>query len=172
MEVLGKLRDHVRQRYGEWFPSVAPIPAPALAQTGQVPSRPDLALLIGGYQSDNDGRPGEPQIYQINSATDFSPMLHDYGFAVAGVAQYALYLLNRLYEPDRTVDELLPLAVYAVTETASQDGKVGGPVNVVTIRAVNGCEALSDEQVARVTEENRERAASLRSSFYNADGAP
>ncbi len=31
------------------------------------------------------------------SQLEFAPMLHDYGFALQGVAQYALYLLNRLY---------------------------------------------------------------------------
>lgn len=169
-EVLDKLRNHVRQRYSEWFPSVAAIPAPALAASGQVPTRPDLAFLVGGYQSDHDGLSGDPQIFQLNSGSDFSPMLHNYGFAVAGVPQYALYLLNRLYEADRTVGELLPLAVYAITETASQDGKVGGPVNVVTIRADNGCEALNEGQVDAVMQENQERAAALRSSFYNAEG--
>jgi hypothetical protein len=44
------------------------------------------------------------------SPQDFSPMLHDYGFAVQGVAQYGLYLLNRLFQPDRTTDELIALA--------------------------------------------------------------
>ena len=44
-------------------------------------------------------------------------MLHEYGFAVQGVAQYALYLLNRLYEPDRTAEELTPLAVLELTDS-------------------------------------------------------
>ena len=46
----------------------------------------------------------------------------DYGFAVEGIAQYALYLLNRLYRPDRSVQEFTALAVYTITETASHDG--------------------------------------------------
>jgi 20S proteasome alpha/beta subunit len=93
-------------------------------------------------------------------------MLHDYGFAVAGVPQYALYLLNRLYEPDRGVDELTALAVYVITETASQDGKVGGPIKVVTFRADTGCEALDEHAVLAVLDENRMRSQALRDSFY------
>ena len=42
-EVLDKLRNHVRQCYGEWFPSVAAIPA--RAASGQAPTRPDLVTL-------------------------------------------------------------------------------------------------------------------------------
>jgi 20S proteasome alpha/beta subunit len=166
---LQVLRDHVRRRYGEWFPSVAAVPAPTLAQTGQVPTRPDLIYLVAGFEPDTDV-PGETKIFQIMSANDFSPMLHDYGFAVAGVAQYALYLLNRFFEPKRSVAELLPLAVYAITETASQDGKVGGPVNVITIRAEQGCEALTPAAVELIVSENSERSAALRSSFYGTEG--
>lgn len=92
--------------------------------------------------------------------------LHDYGFAVAGVAQYALYLLNRLYEPDRTVQELTALAVYVITETASQDGKVGGPVNVVTITPDEGCSALDPTAVSAIMTANESRSRALRDSFY------
>jgi hypothetical protein len=92
--VLGRLRQHVRRRYEEWFPSVPAVPAPALAASGQVPTRPDLVFLVGGYEIDEEGKAFGGKISQIASASDFAPALHDYGFAVAGVAQYALNLLN------------------------------------------------------------------------------
>ena len=94
-------------------------------------------------------------------------MLHDYGFAVQGVAQYALYLLNRLYESDRTVQELTSLAVYVITETASQDGKVGGPVSVITIDpGQEGCQVMNPEDVQNVYQGNNLRSRALRDSFY------
>ena len=90
--VMEHLRASARSAYNEWFPSVPAIQPPALQMAGQVAARPDLAFLVGGYE---DGPSGpQARIYQIGSATDFSPMLHDYGWAVSGVAQYALYLLN------------------------------------------------------------------------------
>ena len=112
-DLMAALRQHARQRYGEWFPSLPPVPPMALVQAGQIAPRPDLSFLVGGI----DQASGDAYIYQLTSMTDFSPMLHDYGFAVAGVAQYALYLLNRLYQPDRSIDDLVALAVYAITET-------------------------------------------------------
>jgi 20S proteasome alpha/beta subunit len=121
------------------------------------------AFIVGGYESDDEG---SARIYQLGSATDFAPMVHDYGFAVAGVAQYALYLLNRLYEQDRSVEELTALAIYAVTETASQDGKVGGPVNVVTISEHGGADLLEADQVGAVMASNETRSRALRDSFY------
>ena len=160
--VLEVLRETARASYNEWFPSVPAIQPLALIQTGQIAVRPDLTFLVGGYEMD-----GTPRLFSLGSLFDFSPMLHEYGFAVQGVAQYALYLLNRLYEPDRTVQELVALAVYAITETASQDGKVGGPVNVVTIRpGDDGCQRLAPDAVAGVQAKNESRAQALRDSFY------
>lgn len=101
------------------------------------------------------------------SLLDFPAMLHDYGFALQGVAQYALYLLNRLYEPDRTVEELTSLAVYVITETASQDGKVGGSANVITIvPGPKGCQLITPAEVQRIQGTNQLRAKALRDSFY------
>ena len=160
--VMEHLRETARAKYDEWFPTVAAIQPPALLMTGQAPSRPGLSFLVGGYEGDG----GDPKVYQLISQNDFAPMLHDYGFAVAGVPQYALYLLNRLYEPDRGVDELTALAVYVITETASQDGKVGGPIKVVTVRPDTGCVALDEPAVLAVLDGNAVRSQSLRDSFY------
>jgi 20S proteasome alpha/beta subunit len=167
--VLEPLRQHFRTQYQLWFPGVPAIPPPALAQVGQVPTRPDVQLLLAGCDT-----PGstETSIYSLASGFDFAPMLHNYGFATAGVPLYATYLLNRLHQPDRSVDELAALAVYVITETASQDGKVGGPIKVITIRPDTGCVELTSEQVAAIAQTNEARSEALRSSFYGgADGS-
>jgi 20S proteasome alpha/beta subunit len=148
--------------YDQWFPTIpAVVPLP-LMQSGNVASRPDLAFLVAGYNDD-----GTAQIYSLPSMFGFPPMLNAHGFALQGVAQYALYLLNRLYEPNRTVEELTALAVYAITETAGQDGKVGGPVNVITISpGEEGCETLSADVVTEILARNESRLKALRDSFY------
>lgn len=164
--VMDFLRNHCRTRYNEWFPTVPAMQAPALAQTGQVPVRPEIICLVAGYELDPEGHVAAPKMYQIASGMDFAPMLINYGFSVAGVAQYALYLLNSLYEPDRSVQELTALAVYVITETASQDGKVGGPVNVIIVRPGDGCHLLAAEEVQNVQTANETRSSTLRDSFY------
>jgi 20S proteasome alpha/beta subunit len=164
--VMNVLRDTVRESYQNWFTSVPAMVAPALAQTGQVATRPDLSFLVAGYEPDNV----TAHMFSLPSLTDYAPMLHNYGFAVQGVAQYALYLLNRLYEADRSVEELTALAVYVITETASQDGKVGGPVNVITITPSDGCEALDQRTVSDIRNSNESRSKALRDSFYKRDG--
>jgi 20S proteasome alpha/beta subunit len=169
LAVLEPFRQHFRNQYAAWFPNVPAMPPPALAQVGQVPTRPDIQLLIAGCDA-----PGstETSIYSLASGFDFAPMLHNYGFAVAGVPLYATYLLNRLHQRDRSVDELAALAVYVITETASQDGKVGGPIKVITVRPDTGCVQLSAEQVAAIAQQNEVRSEALRRSFYGgANGA-
>ena len=112
-----------------------------------------------------------PEFSVWGSLMDFSPMLHDYGFAVQGVAQYALYLLNRLYQSNRTINRLIALSVYVITETASQDGKVGGPVNVITIQPDGeGCKTLDKDIVLKIQETNQTRSKALRDSFYEGKG--
>lgn len=155
-------RQAARASYGNWLPHLPPAVPQGVPQL----MRPSLEFIIAGYDDGPDDGPPVARIYSLTSALDFPPMLHEYGFALQGIPQYALYLLNRMYEADRSLADLTALAVYAITETASQDGKVGGPVRVITIRPTEGCAELPDGEVARVVEENRQRSESLRRSFY------
>ncbi|HVB13770.1 MAG TPA: hypothetical protein VNH38_03310 [Candidatus Dormibacteraeota bacterium] len=160
---MEKIREVARQSYGTWLPHLLPqVPQgiPALP-------RPDLGFIIAGYDPAQGSEPAVARLYTMVSGLDFAPMLHEYGFALQGIAQYALYILNRLYEPDRTLPELTALAVYAVTETVSQDGKVGGPVRVITIKPVEGCSELPAAEVEMVVEANKLRSENLKMSFYS-----
>lgn len=165
--VVDLVREIARRRYAEWFPHLPPAAFPGTPQL----SRPDLQFVVAGYDADAEGRYTQPRLYSSGSGLDFPPSLHEYGFVLSGVAQYALYLLNRLYEADRSLEDLRNLAVYVITETASQDGKVGGPVRCVTITP-DGASELTDEQVGEIHSSNARRGAALRESFYtSSDGA-
>jgi 20S proteasome alpha/beta subunit len=133
---------------------------------GGIISRPDLTFIVGGYEKNQDGEFVHPSIHQLSSALNFAPMVHDYGFAVAGIPTYALYLLNRLHEANRKAEELAPLAVYAISETASQDGKVGGPIRVVIVNSVEAKELTADE-IEEIKKRNLISAQALRDSFYS-----
>jgi 20S proteasome alpha/beta subunit len=165
VDVVNVLHHEARASYDAWFPSL-PQTAILSPQTGGTISRPDLIFIVGGYEKDQSGNFTRPVIYQLNSALNFAPMIHDYGFAVAGIPTYALYLLNRLYEADRKAqEELAPLAVYAISETASQDGKVGGPIRVVIV-SPTGSKELTDVEVNNIVKRNRTKTTALRNSFY------
>ncbi len=162
--VMELVRATARDRYREWFAHLPPAIPPGVSAI----ARPDLAIIVAGYDKDGTGAYKVPKLYQLVSPLDFPPMLHEYGFAISGVGQYALYLLNRLYQPDRPLRDLTSLAVYVITETASQDGKVGGPVRVVTVTPDGGT-TLSDDDIRGVHESNEKRAVALRSSFYTSE---
>jgi len=159
--VMEFVRGILIKRFNEWFTGFAVAPV----QGVPVPTRPTLILIIGGYEIDNQGKPTEQKIYSLNCHQNFAPMLHDYGFGLNGVAQYALYLLNRLYMPDLSVEKLLPLGAYVITETASQDGKVGGPVQLMKILPDVGCMLLKEEDINRIQKDNNLRSEKLRQSF-------
>jgi len=159
--VMNAAREILKRRYDEWFARFSLQAIPSIP----TPVRPTLVVIIGGYDLDNAGKPIIQKIYSLNCHLDFAPMLHDYGFALEGVAQYALYLLNRLYAGE-SVKNLLPLAAYVITETASQDGKVGGPVQLMQITSEEGCKILSSEEINSIIASNSSRSDNLRVSFF------
>jgi 20S proteasome alpha/beta subunit len=159
--VMNATREILKKRYDEWFARFSLQAIPNLP----TPVRPTLVVIIGGYDLDDAGKPVTQKIYSLNCHLDFAPMLHDYGFALEGVAQYALYLLNRLYASE-SVKNLLPLAAYVITETASQDGKVGGPVQLMQITPEEGCRILSTEEINSIIASNSSRSENLKVSFF------
>jgi len=163
-DLVTNLVEFARDWSGRLFPNIAPVVPPILAQSGQAVSRPEIELLIGGY---SEG--GDPMIYHLASSYDWAPMLHNYGFAVAGVPQYALYLLNRLYDPARSMADLSALATYVITETASQDGKVGGPIRAIQVTK-DGAGELDSQEIHRIVELNETRQQALKDSFYSEVG--
>jgi 20S proteasome alpha/beta subunit len=161
-EVMEVVRNTLKSKFDEWFSPKRFQLQPM--QGVPAPSRPELVVIIGGYDVVN-GEPKISRIFTLVSALDFAPMLHDYGFALQGVGQYALYLLNRFYKPDASVGNLVALGAYTIAETASQDGKVGGPIQIMTITA-QGAKELSASEVKMVADENEKRREALRGSFY------
>jgi hypothetical protein len=153
------LHTSVRQKYSDWFRAFSIQPNPQ----GQ-PVRPDLNFVVSGYEENA----ADTKIYHLVAAIDFAPMLHNYGFALDGVAQYALYLLNRLYDANCSTQQLSHLAAYVITETASQDGKVGGPVQMAII-APNKATQLTKAAVDAILAANVGRSKALKSSFLEKD---
>jgi 20S proteasome alpha/beta subunit len=163
--IMAKLRDISRAKFNEWFSAF-----PMLSIPNQNPQfvRPTLQLTLAGYDV-VEGK-STPRFYSMVSNFDFAPNLHDYGFALGGVAQYALYLLNRLYSSDMTVEDLKHLAAYVVTETAAQDGKVGGPVQMAVILPNTGFE-VGSEELAKIVVENEHLSKDLKGLFRSAKKA-
>jgi len=154
-ELTMALHSYARKQFTEWFELFSIKPA----ATDSRPARPDLNFIVAGFGLDH-----EPKIYRMPSSLDFAPMLHNYGFGVDGVAQYALYLLNRLYDPASVMRDLECLAAYIIAETASQDGKVGGAIQMATITTRHS-QDLTVEAVREIVLGNEKRTLALKNSF-------
>ena len=85
--------------------------------------------------------------------------------ALAGVVQYAVYLAHRFYREDLSRDQLSRLAAFLISETATQDPKVGGPIHIATLSVDDGYQELSPEDVASVNDGNAELTKSMRDFF-------
>ncbi len=160
-DIVNHARNRFKERYDEWFSKYPPIPHP------QNPAfvRPQLGIIIGGYNIAEKKEISEARIYSMLSVYDFAPMLHNYGFALQGVPQYALYLMNRLYAPSMKTEHLKQLLAYVITETATQDGKVGGPVQIALITNAQ-CKELNIDEALKVLRKNESNSARLKELFF------
>ncbi len=81
-----------------------------------------------------------------------------------GVPQYAIYLSHRYYDPAMTADNAAALAAYLITETTSQDPKVGGPIRMAKVTQ-SGYEELTDADVDFLMRKNERLNAQLKRFF-------
>ncbi len=124
--------------------------------------RAGVVLMIGGYRAVRN-EVTEPLMYLLNSQTNFAPQLFS-DTCLAGVPQYAIYLVHRYYDKNISIPKATALAEYLITETASQDPKVGGKIDIATITS-RGFRRLTENQVLAVHKRNEALNRKLRGFF-------
>jgi len=85
--------------------------------------------------------------------------------SLSGIPQYAVYLVNRYYDPSISLERAKALAEYLISETASQDPKVGGPIKMAEITPEKGYRELTEQEVAEIQQSNKELNVQLRQFF-------
>jgi hypothetical protein len=131
--------------------------------------RPGTIFLLGGYR--NTGGSHVPMVYLLTSNTHFAPQLAGNYPMMAGVPQYAIYLSHRYYDPSMTGESAAALAEYLISETASQDPKVGGPIRIAKVTPQKGYYSLTDGEVASLKRKNEAINAKLK-RFFAQRGKP
>lgn len=129
--------------------------------------RPVMVFIIAGYNQSTDR---ECRIYLLSSSLEFAPQLCTSGHMLAGVPQYATYLLHRLYNPQMSLKHVRNLSAYLIHETATQDPKVGGPVRIAEITTEDGFKELSEDVVSEIVKKNEEQNQKLRQFFFDGGG--
>jgi hypothetical protein len=126
--------------------------------------RPAIACLLAGYREQQGTAPA-PLVYVLISQFRFAPQLAGAYPMMIGVPQYAVYLSHRYYDPKISSEKAAALAEYLISETASQDPKVGGPIKIAKVTSTQGYQPLSDSEVAALREENQKLNDRLKSFF-------
>ncbi|RWD60330.1 hypothetical protein [Mesorhizobium sp.] len=124
--------------------------------------RPGALFILGGYRT--VGGQSVPLVFLLNSNTAFAPQLANAYPMMAGVPQYAVYLSHRYYDPSMSGDNAAALAEYVISETASQDPKVGGPVKIAKVTP-QGYQELTDAQVKALQRRNQTLNKKLKTFF-------
>lgn len=145
-ETMLKLREILKSKYDDWYSKLPAFPG------RDQPQRPALNLTVSGYEK--RGEKNLERIYLLSSQTDFAPQLFNTGICITGIPLYAIYLTLRLYSRDMPLDGAKALASYVITETASQDGKVGGPIQMMVIRRNGNVTETDEDQLKEISNRN------------------
>jgi hypothetical protein len=145
--------------FAQWFGP----PTWLLGANGPVPTpRPEVWYLSAGYAQN-----GDPKIISQGSSLhfNFAPNISTTGFAAIGIVPLTIYLLNRLYRRSLALDIAKDLAAYCILETASQDGKVGGPMRMAIVRPNTETEIVADGELSDLAQRVDQHRDALRNSF-------
>jgi 20S proteasome alpha/beta subunit len=114
-------------------------------------ARPLVGYIVAGLDKNHEDKYNVPRIYSMISSMGFMPALHRYGWANGGIPIYAIYLYGRRYRTQMPIDQLTGLAAYVISETASQDQRVGGPIRMAQVLP-EGSKELTDTQIRDLLE--------------------
>jgi len=132
-DAINILRDTAVSQYNTWFGPQVPFP-----------NRPPLIFTVCGFSN------GSPHLYTMMSMMNYATGRTSAGFVAIGVGMLAIYILNRFYQKDISCDAAARLAYYVTEETASQDGKVGGPIRIGLVRPDQDMVLVDVEKLAEI----------------------
>ena len=155
--ILSKTRALARERYDDWFAKF------------ELSKRPVIGFILAGFHRD-EHEELIARTFLVTSQFDFAPQLFPNGNCLAGVPQYATYLMHRFYQPGMNVDNVARLAAYLIAETATQDPKVGGPIHIATITKEEGFRKMGSDLVEGIVRLNSTLSERLREFFVGGGG--
>lgn len=144
--------------YDTWYQGIPPE------------KRPATLFIVAGYRSGQEQEKPKPLVFIFNSSTRFAPQLANQYPMMAGVPQYAIYLSHRYYSTQISGKNALALAEYLISETASQDPKVGGPINIATVTP-EGYRKINEQEIDEIKKQNQALNERLKTFFSQEGGA-
>jgi 20S proteasome alpha/beta subunit len=106
--------------------------------------KPPVGFVFAGLDRDAWGTYGQPRVCSIYEWEGFQPLISTTGWDASGIVWIAEYLISTFYAPSMRVAQLAELASLAISETASQDSRVGGEPLIGMITASGYRETVGD----------------------------
>ena len=138
--------------FDEWFPHEKP---------GE---RSGLSIVLAGYTVEN-----EAEIYNLFSFDNFVPRKSATGFSCLGITYLAQYLLNRFYQSTITIEHAAELAAFCIKETATQDGKVGGDLQLASLSSTLEFHEFTPQEIGRVEKKCEQLRLDFREKVYKGE---
>jgi 20S proteasome alpha/beta subunit len=134
-----------RGAYNEWLG--------AEKQAGrEVPPGLTVGFILGGY----DSAANQFKISHWESP-EFKERRYPDGDLLAAQWHIARFLLNKLFYPEISVEQLSELAVFLLVETAISESTVGGPLQLATITLSQGFQRLHEQDINEILRRNQKR---------------
>lgn len=149
--LVEQLRSLSKQKFDDFFSHLSPD------------KRPLLTILLAGFNND------KPEIYRLESIDNFVPRKNPTGFECIGIPIIADYLLNRIYEPDVSTEHAKEMAAFCIKETASQDRRVGGPIQISTFSDKKVYYELSKDEIEEISKRCDKFSLLHKGNFYPED---
>ena len=147
-DVLPFTRERLRTLYNDAFRD---LPADR---------RPLIGFIVAGYEKD-----GTARVYSLSSEFGYAPMLSEPGFCILGLPLFPTYLVNRFYDREASGEQVAALAEFLISETGTQDPKVGGPVTMALILPEQGFKELEANEIAAIHSMNEQQMLRLKQYF-------
>lgn len=111
-----------------------------------------VGFILGGYDSATN---------QFKISHWESPEFHKQefpeGYLLAAQWHLARFLINKLFYPEVSVEQLSELAVFLLVETSISEPTVGGPLQLATITLSQGFQRLHEKDIDEILRRSQKR---------------
>lgn len=121
-------------------------------QGREIPADLKVGFILGGYDSATNQ-------FKIShwESPDFQERPFPEGDLLAAQWHTARFLINKLFYPEISVEQLSELAVFLLVETSISEPTVGGPLQLATITLSQGFQRLHERDIDGILRRSQKR---------------
>lgn len=124
-----------------------------------------VGFILGGY---DHVRTNQFRIVSYDSSQQFAANEVENPTFAAARWHVSEYLMNRIYYPEMTVNQLTELAVFLLLETTTVEDTVGGPIQLASVTLNEGFKRMHPDDIQALIEGNQPRICTFRRTLLDA----